>query len=139
MATAKHDSTHADVAALKQHVAILTQTVMAILQRLGQAGQQAPPRPPMPQQQGPNPAAIAQMIAAKRAQMGAPQGPPMGAPPGGMRPPGMAMGGQMGMMHRPMMPHPGMMTHPMAAQLQPVMGGGSSLTTGMPVHMGAMR
>jgi|SRR5580693_3564862 hypothetical protein len=106
----KHDSTHAELAALKQHTAILTQTVMALLQHLAQAGQR-PAGPPGGAPQGqPNPALmqrIAQMAAARRAQQmgGAPGGmPPQGGAPqmgGGappMRPPGMAMGGlQMGM------------------------------------------
>jgi hypothetical protein len=109
MATEKHDSTHADLAALKQHVGILTQTVMALLSHLAQAGQR-PQGPPQQQGGAPNPALmqrIAQMAAARRAQqMGGqpgmpPQGgPPMGGAPPGMppRPPGMAMGGvQMGM------------------------------------------
>jgi hypothetical protein len=102
----KHDSTHTELAMLKQHVGVLTQTVMALLSHIAQQGQR--PQPP-PQAGAPNPALmqrIAQMAAARRAQQmgGAPgmsaQGgpPPMGgaAPP--MRPPGMAVGGlQMGM------------------------------------------
>lgn len=109
MATEKHDSTHAELAALKQHTGILTQAVMALLQHLAQAGQR-PTDPPGGASQGqPNPALmqrIAQMAAARRAQQmgGQPSMPPQGGPPpmaGGappMRPPGMAVGGlQMGM------------------------------------------
>jgi hypothetical protein len=113
MATEKHDSTHADLAALKQHVGILTQAVMGLLSHIAQASQRPQPGPGGPPQGQPNPALlqrIAAMAAAKRAQQmgGMPGGPPPGAggppgmppggPPPGMRPPGMAIGGlQMGL------------------------------------------
>jgi hypothetical protein len=114
----KHDSTHAELAALKQHTAILTQAVMALMSHLARAGapqggapMQHPGMPPGAPAGaggapgGVNPALIqhiiqnnpglvqhiAQQVAGRHA--GAPGMPPQGGPPGmppqGMPPQGM--------------------------------------------------